>query len=222
LKQHRICDTIQAGVLIIGDNEMRKFLSEQTGRSMIEMLGVLAIIGVLSVGGIAGYSKAMAKYKQNKIGDQVSMLITNIRTIYGNSSDYSGLSTASAIAVGAVDPEMENDDGETISHVYGGSVEIGSATITNSDDSFVIAVGGLPKAACVYLASADWGASVGAGWYGIGAASGTIPTDTLELPTGASITVDDDNATLPAPVTTAATWCEDSSGTNNYVVWQFR
>ena len=29
------------------------------GRSMIEMLGVLAIIGVLSVGGIAGYSKAM-------------------------------------------------------------------------------------------------------------------------------------------------------------------
>ena len=33
--------------------------NEQTGRSMVEMLGVLAIIGVLSVGGIAGYSKAM-------------------------------------------------------------------------------------------------------------------------------------------------------------------
>ena len=31
------------------------------GRSMIEMLGVLAIIAVLSVGGIAGYSKAMEK-----------------------------------------------------------------------------------------------------------------------------------------------------------------
>ena len=28
----------------------------ESGRSMIEMLGVLAIIGVLSVGGIAGYS----------------------------------------------------------------------------------------------------------------------------------------------------------------------
>ena len=37
----------------------------QCGRSMIEMLGVLAIIGVLSVGGIAGYSKAMQKYKIN-------------------------------------------------------------------------------------------------------------------------------------------------------------
>lgn len=38
----------------------------QGGRSMIEMLGVLAIIGVLSVGGIAGYSKAMEKWKINK------------------------------------------------------------------------------------------------------------------------------------------------------------
>lgn len=37
-----------------------------SGRSMIEMLGVLAIIGVLSVGGIAGYSKAMLNYKLNK------------------------------------------------------------------------------------------------------------------------------------------------------------
>ena len=27
----------------------------QSGRSMVEMLGVLAIIGVLSIGGIAGY-----------------------------------------------------------------------------------------------------------------------------------------------------------------------
>ena len=36
------------------------------GRSMIEMIGVLAIIGVLSVGGIAGYSRAMTKYRTNK------------------------------------------------------------------------------------------------------------------------------------------------------------
>ena len=35
----------------------------QCGRSMVEMLGVLAIIGVLSVGGIAGYRTAMEKIK---------------------------------------------------------------------------------------------------------------------------------------------------------------
>ena len=47
----------------------------QSGRSMIEMLGVLAIIGVLSVGGIAGYSKAMEKWKINKTVEGYSYLI---------------------------------------------------------------------------------------------------------------------------------------------------
>ena len=48
------------------------------GRSMIEMLGVLAIIGVLSVGGIAGYSKAMEKFKLNKTINEYSYLIYGI------------------------------------------------------------------------------------------------------------------------------------------------
>mgnify|MGYP004456524677 FL=1 len=48
------------------------------GRSMIEMLGVLAIIGVLSVGGIAGYSKAMEKYKINKAMHEYSLIIFSL------------------------------------------------------------------------------------------------------------------------------------------------
>jgi hypothetical protein len=47
------------------------------GRSMVEMLGVLAIIGVLSVGAIAGYSKAMMKYKLNKQAESFNELINN-------------------------------------------------------------------------------------------------------------------------------------------------
>ena len=45
------------------------------GRSMVEMLGVLAIIGVLSVGAIAGYSKAMFKYKLNKQTTQIGYIL---------------------------------------------------------------------------------------------------------------------------------------------------
>ncbi len=51
------------------------------GRSMVEMLGVLTIIGVLSVGAIAGYSKAMMKYKLNKHAEAVNMLINNVLSI---------------------------------------------------------------------------------------------------------------------------------------------
>lgn len=42
------------------------------GRSMVEMLGVLAIIGVLSIGGIAGYTLSMRKYRANQIADALN------------------------------------------------------------------------------------------------------------------------------------------------------
>ena len=49
-----------------------KFKKSQSGRSMVEMLGVLAIIGVLSVGGIAGYSLSMRRHRANGVVDLIS------------------------------------------------------------------------------------------------------------------------------------------------------
>jgi len=65
-------------------------LEKENGRSMIEMLGVLAIIGVLSVGGIAGYSKAMHRYRINKAIEQITLIIGNMRAFFGRRNDYSG------------------------------------------------------------------------------------------------------------------------------------
>ena len=47
----------------------------QKGRSMVEMLGVLAIIGVLSAGALAGYSKAMFRHKVNQTIDTFSLVL---------------------------------------------------------------------------------------------------------------------------------------------------
>lgn len=44
---------------------------------MLEMLSVLAIVGVLSVGAISGYSKAMLKYKLNKQAESFNLLLNN-------------------------------------------------------------------------------------------------------------------------------------------------
>ena len=68
----------------------------QYGRSMIEMLGVLAIIGVLSVGGIAGYSKAMEKFKVNKAIGEYSMLIMGVLE---HLDDFKNLDTSRDVGV---------------------------------------------------------------------------------------------------------------------------
>lgn len=50
----------------------------EIGRSMTEMLGVLAIIGVLSVASIMGYKFAMDKYRANDVVYEVNMRATDI------------------------------------------------------------------------------------------------------------------------------------------------
>lgn len=65
----------------------------ESGRSMIEMLGVLAIIGVLSVGGIAGYSKAMMMWRSNVQRNMLTELISGIiqlKSHYYNDKTESG------------------------------------------------------------------------------------------------------------------------------------
>ncbi len=59
---------------------MQKYINEQ-GRSMVEMLGVLAIIGILSIGGIHGYSFAMNKYRSNQILNELNIASHQLATV---------------------------------------------------------------------------------------------------------------------------------------------
>ena len=52
----------------------------ESGRSMVEMLGVLAVIGVLSIGGIMGYSYGMDKYRANETVNDVNLRMLDLMT----------------------------------------------------------------------------------------------------------------------------------------------
>lgn len=199
---------------------MKKFTSEQSGRSMVEMLGVLAIIGVLSVGGIAGYSKAMAKFKLTKAMDQVSTTVTNIRTLYSGQPNYSGLDTTIAIRMGAIGAEMLNgvsaDTATAAYNAFNGRVYI-SATTTGQ--GFVVAFTGLGKEACVALATADWGSGSGSGLVAIGAQGSVVNSEQTAVPTAAKGTTAD--ATLPLSLATAAGSGCTGKGDTNTVAWEY-
>ncbi len=170
---------------------MNTLKTNENGRSMIEMLGVLAIIGVLSVGGIAGYSKAMNKFKTNKVADNVSMIVTNIKTMYAQQKTYGDLTTSSANDMGLIPDELVKkgtNNAVTFKNAFNGDVAIKSSGSTTSTDkkAFIVVFDGLSKEACITLATNDWGSGYSSGLIAIRAQStpaisnGT-PTDLTAL-----------------------------------------
>jgi Tfp pilus assembly protein PilE len=163
-------------------------ISNESGRSMVEMLGVLAIIGVLSVGGIAGYSKAMNKYKINKTTDQVSMLVANIRTLYSTQGHYKNLDNKKAKQFGIVPNDMYTSTSDTtITNAFKGAVTIaadharsGKAGTNDPFDAFTIQYDGLSSEACVSIVTGDWGSGQASGLIGI-AAGKTNVSDVSKL-----------------------------------------
>lgn len=195
--------------------------TEQTGRSMVEMLGVLAIIGVLSVGGISGYSKAMAKYKLTKAQDQITMLLMNIRTAYATSPSYDGLTAQTAADFNIAPGEMVagSGTGTSLNGAFGGPVKLG--TVTSAKTYFYIGMESLGKEACRSLLSSDWGADglvkIMAGPSAAIEDPGDDASCTSEVPTGEGAgtwcTAD-----LPVSLQQAANAC---SGEQNHIVWMY-
>ena len=94
------------------------------GRSMVEMLGVLAIIGVLSVGAIAGYSKAMMKYKLNKQSEQLTQVLNSITRL---AHSFNNLTESTAmfpylIKMGEIPKDMIKNSQYTIYDAFNNSL----------------------------------------------------------------------------------------------------
>ena len=160
----------------------------QSGRSMIEMLGVLAIIGVLSVGGIAGYSKAMQKYRINKTIEQISMIASNFNTFFAqqksrdkglngnhcsrfkNSGGNNALCPIIKKAKLVPDEILTLDSSGNITamtNAFGGDLLI------EADYNFYgIALTDLSAEACIDIATQDWNSITSSGY------KGTVINDT--------------------------------------------
>jgi len=142
----------------------------QSGRSMIEMLGVLAIIGVLSVGGIAGYSKAMQKYRINKAIEQITLIAGNVRSFFAPQRSYEGLGNCyndndacKLIKKAKLMPdEMWDDTAKKFNNVFGHYVNLYTAHKSSNTDNQAFMISYRIPAdyeLCIDLLSQDWTAA---------------------------------------------------------------
>ena len=185
---------------------------------MVEMLGVLAIIGVLSIGGISGYSKAMSKYRVNKTLDQISMLVINIRTLFSSSVNYEGLDPTLAVKMGIVPRDMQagTASSRVIRNSYQGQVFLGVGGTKDAADNtkFYVEYTGLPQEACVSIATADWGSQAGSGLQSIQVGeTKNKTTDTIE---GTNV-FEIDN--LPISLKDATNACSGTTDNGNGIKW---
>lgn len=183
--------------------------SNQCGRSMVEMLGVLAIIGVLSVGGIAGYSLAMSKYKITKALDQVQTIVTNMRTFYASQRQINPISAQEAFNVGILNEESYDTSAHQGLTPFGGRINFGGGAERNAGRTFTIEYTGLTPEACLKMATADWGSDASSGLVSITIGSGV---------SGLRYTWGSGEHPLPVDLIDGAESCALSSS----VIWEFR
>ena len=126
----------------------------QSGRSMIEMLGVLAIVGVLSAGGIAGYSMAMQSYKTSALVEKVNLIAQQGRVLYNgqysNTTDGENSNTTDGkMGKKLVSAGMITD----LNNPFGGVLTVTGATTTFT----VTSTANIPAEACIKLLRTNWG-----------------------------------------------------------------
>ena len=128
------------------------FKHSESGRTMLEMLGVLGIMGIIMYGAIAGINYGMSTYKINQTYNEIQEAIQGIQDLYSWSRSYDGLNISQV---------CENDIytciSNTISNSFGGGISIEPI---NDNDSFKITYDAVDQASCNRLKEMEWGTIV--------------------------------------------------------------
>ena len=124
-------------------------MNQESGRSMIEMLGVLALMGVITVGAIGMIATAMRTQKLTSVNDQVVQMVTMVRNIHGEYDDFSNMNGTTIF--GAIGMSNQNP--------YGGKYEL--AVDPSNPRQFIVTINGLGQSECESLVAKAWSDSVG-------------------------------------------------------------
>jgi len=163
---------------------------------MVEMLGVLAIVGVLSIGAIAGYNKISVTQKTQALTDKIYYLQSQIRNV--SNGNYVGVNKSVLLQTG----KFQDED---FQNPFGGDIYVGP----DSDGYLVLAVKNnavIPSDACTDLVLTNWGKK-GIFW---GLSLGTVVNDVYFAYW---------NDTYPAQTSAAISAC---SGGDKLMYWYFK
>ncbi len=125
----------------------------ESGRSMLEIIGVLAIMAIMSAGAFVMIRNAMATQRRNTVMDDFSKIVTGVRTLFADHDDLSELKDKGADVMVAMSIDSDGP--------YAGSVyEVNINTNDSTNQTFVVTIKNLPTKDCVVLSQKSWQNSV--------------------------------------------------------------
>ena len=126
-------------------------MHQESGRSMVEIIGVIAIMTLISAGAFVLIRSGMAAQKRSVIVDDVSKIVSGVRSLY---VEYDSLPSNfdSAGILAAVEVDSTGPNGATYS--------VAKSTSDNTNTQFVISIGNLSSKDCVTLGKKVWADSI--------------------------------------------------------------
>lgn len=124
-------------------------MRQESGRSMIEMIGVLSIMAIITAGAFTLISTAVNTQKRSRVTDDVVTMVNGVRTLLGDYDDFSNIDSKTIF--GAMSMSNKNP--------YGGIYDI--AVDPSNTRQFMVKITGLSKTVCDALSTQAWVDSVG-------------------------------------------------------------
>ncbi|EFP9423818.1 pilus assembly protein, partial [Shigella dysenteriae] len=137
----------------------------QRGLSLIEASMVLALSAIVVSGVMYYYQSASDNNKTQNTVSELMSIVSAVNGLYAGQQNYKGLDGAVLYNTSAV-PENYKGAGNKITHPFGDKIEIGP--VNGGDDGYYVLLNKIPKAACVNLATMNFGTSM----VGVGVGNG--------------------------------------------------
>ena len=146
-----------------------------SGRSMIEMLAVLVLVGLVGIGALHAYTKAMERYHINATINDITQIVTNTRYAFGQldsrgygSMDFNVKSMQDknytnrkvADKLGIFPEHIRRND---YLNSYNGKIQYFPDGMYKNDDgkAFLVEFYGIPREACIEIVTKDWNSNLG-------------------------------------------------------------
>lgn len=130
----------------------------QKGLSLIEASMVLALSAIVVSGVMYYYQSASDNNKTQNTVSELMSIVSAVNGLYAGQQNYKGLDKQVLYNTSAVPENYKNTVNRNITHPFGDIIDVGP--VGNDGNGYYLLLNKIPKAACINLATMNFGTSM--------------------------------------------------------------